>query len=153
MSISTLGGFAAAQIRSHDAMPSIFGIRTSISTTSGRARLDEVDRLLAVGGLADDREVGLGLQDHPQPLADHRLVVDQRDANHHETTNSRTGGVSWRTGDASSGNVALTSQPPVAPGTGGERATERGDAFAHPDQAVAAGGLAAAGSMPRGRCR
>ncbi|WP_244247126.1 hypothetical protein [Nocardioides euryhalodurans] len=31
----------------------------------------------AVTGLADDLEVGLGGQDHPQPCADERLVVGQ----------------------------------------------------------------------------
>ena len=36
------------------------------------------DRVLAVGGLADDREVRLDLEDHPEAGAHQRLVVDHR---------------------------------------------------------------------------
>ncbi len=36
-----------------------------------------VERLEAVSGLADDRDVLLGLQNHPEARAQKRLVVDQ----------------------------------------------------------------------------
>ena len=55
------------------------GIRTSISTTSGWHSSACEHGLLAVGGLARDDQVGLGLEDHPEPGADQRLVVDDED--------------------------------------------------------------------------
>jgi len=48
-------------------------------TTSGRVLLDGVD---AVDGLADDLDVRLGLQDHPEPRAQELLVVGDEDADH-----------------------------------------------------------------------
>ena len=59
-------------------MPSIRGIRTSISTTSGRSRPTAAGTS-APSRLADDLDVGLGLEDGPQPAADQRLVVDEQD--------------------------------------------------------------------------
>ena len=43
----------------------------------GLQRPHLVEGLQAVPGLADDREVLLGLQDHPEAGAQQRLVVDQ----------------------------------------------------------------------------
>ena len=63
--------------------PSIRGIRMSISTTSGCSARTWSMRLQAVPGLADDREVLLGLQDHPETGTQQRLVVDQQDADGH----------------------------------------------------------------------
>jgi hypothetical protein len=40
------------------------------------------DRLAAVGGLADHLEVGLGVQDHPEPGPHQRLVVGDQDPDH-----------------------------------------------------------------------
>ena len=57
-------------------------MRTSISTTSGRSSPARADRLAAVGGLADDLDVGLGVEDHPEAGAHERLVVGEQDADH-----------------------------------------------------------------------
>ena len=54
-------------------------MRMSISTTSGFSRRACVDRLRAVGGLADDVDVVLGVEDHPEAGADERLVVGDQD--------------------------------------------------------------------------
>ncbi len=108
-------------------MPSIFGMRTSISTTSGRAAPDEVDGCGAVAGLGDDREVGFGLQDHPEPDPDHLLVVDQHDPDHGATAVRLVNGTGNEREDRA--------DPPAAagPGSGLDRAAQRGDTFSHPD--------------------
>ena len=78
VSTSTRGGSAAPAVTARVAsIPSSRGIRTSISTTSGRERPHSVDRGSTVVGLADHLDVGLGRQDHPQPGPDQRLVVDE----------------------------------------------------------------------------
>ena len=59
--------------------PSMPGIRTSISTTSGCSRGHELERLASVGGLADHLEVGLGVEDEPEAHAQQLLVVDEDD--------------------------------------------------------------------------
>ena len=43
----------------------------------GLEALGDLDALLAVGGLADDLDVGLVLEDHPEPGPHQLLVVDQ----------------------------------------------------------------------------
>ena len=64
-------------------MSSISGIRTSITTTSG-SKLDELlDRLTAVDSLADDFDVLLRLQDHPETAAHQSLVVGEQNADGH----------------------------------------------------------------------
>ena len=63
-------------------MPSTSGIRMSISTTSGRSARAMLDRLAAVGRLADDLDVGLGVEDHPEAVAHQGLVVGDQDADH-----------------------------------------------------------------------
>ena len=60
-------------------MPSIVGMRTSITTTSGRSRSNRADRVGAVDRLADDLEVVLGVEDHPEPAAHQGLVVGDHD--------------------------------------------------------------------------
>ena len=57
-------------------------MRMSISTTSGARLLGLGDRLAAVAGLADDLDVGLGLEDHAEPRAHQALVVGEQDADH-----------------------------------------------------------------------
>jgi hypothetical protein len=44
---------------------------------------DGLDRLLAVLGLGDHRQVRFGLQDEPESAADQRLVVGQHHADRH----------------------------------------------------------------------
>ena len=55
-------------------------MRMSISTTSGRGRAHDVDRLAPVGRLAHDLEVGLRVDEHADAGAEQRLVVDEHDA-------------------------------------------------------------------------
>ena len=55
--------------------PSMTGIRTSISTTSGSRCRAWRHRVGAVGGLADDLQTRLGGEHRGEPLAHHRLVV------------------------------------------------------------------------------
>ena len=71
------------RIRRVASMPSMPGIRTSIRTTSGVERAAQRDRLVAVCGLAHDLEVGLDLEDHPEPGAHQGLVVGDEDADRH----------------------------------------------------------------------
>ena len=54
----------------------------SMRTTSGRVLPATLDGLDAVDGLADDLDVRLGLQDHPEPRAQELLVVGDEDADH-----------------------------------------------------------------------
>ena len=62
----------------------------------------QLDRLLAVGGLTDQLEVG-GVVDHAsQPGADQRLIIDDTDPHGHV--------------DAPNGRRAATWKPPIGPG-------------------------------------
>ncbi len=67
----------------------------------GLQPLGLLDRVEAVGGLADDLEVILGVEDHAEPGADERLVVSDQQAHAQTRLNSRT----------SVGRVARTRQP------------------------------------------
>ena len=58
-------------------------MRMSMSTTSGRVLARGLERLQAVARLADDLDVGLRLEDHPEAGAHERLVVDDQDSNAH----------------------------------------------------------------------
>ena len=73
----------SAQMVSVAARPSMPGIRMSMTTTSGRCDAGEVDRLRAVGGLADDLQVLAGVDQHPEGAAQERLVVGEEDADGH----------------------------------------------------------------------
>ena len=87
--------FRAGELaRGLDAVDS--GMRMSNRQTSGRSERASVDRLAAVGGLADDLDAGLGVEDHLQAGADDLLVVGDDDADHAPFL----------------GSVAVTSQPP-----------------------------------------
>ena len=57
-------------------------MRMSISTTSGSQPPRLLDRLGAVGRLADHVDVLLGVEDHPEAGAHQRLVVGDQDADH-----------------------------------------------------------------------
>ena len=61
------------------ARPSTLGIRMSITTTSGSSCAGELDRGRAVVGLADDLDVVLGVEQHPQTGPEQRLVVGEHD--------------------------------------------------------------------------
>ena len=56
------------------------GMRMSISTTSGRCSATACGDLAAVGGLADDRDVLGAREQHRQPGAHERVVVDDQHA-------------------------------------------------------------------------
>ena len=85
------GVAVAPAIRRVASMPSISGMRMSISTTSGLSPRDAVDRLRAVGALAHDLDVLLGVEDHAEAGADQRLVVDEQHADAHAGTSGRVG--------------------------------------------------------------
>ena len=106
-------------------MPSIRGMRTSMSTTSGATRVATGDGLLAVVGLADDLDVGLRVEDHAEAAAHQLLVVDDDDAD--ASCRQRRSRAATR-----------TTNPPWSPATGVERAAQHRDPFAHPDQPVPA---------------
>ena len=74
----------------------------SITTTSGCRRSAASTPCLAVGGLADDLDVGLVLEDHPEPGPHELLVVDQDDPDR---------GHAPATGSASTGSRAWTRKP------------------------------------------
>ena len=61
-------------------MPSMTGIRMSMSTTSGCGRCGELDAVAPSPASPDELEVGLGVDQHPDAGAEQRLVVDERDA-------------------------------------------------------------------------
>ena len=75
-------GSGSAAIRRVASTPSMRGMRTSMSTTSTGVR-SSGERLHAVGCLAHDLEVGLGVEHHAEAHAQHRLVVDEQDADGH----------------------------------------------------------------------
>ena len=114
------------------------GIRTSISTTSGAARAATRDRLGAVGGLADDLDVRLGVEDHagsrPAPAPGRRR--------------------SGRGSRHATGAAAAAARPRSRRSrrAGVELAAEQRDPLAHARQAVAAAPVAGAGGR-RGRRR
>ena len=92
---------------------------------------DELDRLDAVGGLADDLDVVGRAQQHREAAAHERLIVGDRDPDRIVTRRPRTG------------SSATTRKPPPDARPGVERAAVDADAFAHAQQPVAAVGRAA----------
>ena len=93
-----------------------------MSTTSGSQPLRAVDGLLAVGGLADDRDVVLGLEHHPKARAHERLVVGDEDADAHVEQRQR------RAHDEAA----------LRPAARVQLAAVQRDALAHADEALAA---------------
>ena len=81
-------------------------MRMSISTTSGVEPARLLDRLEAVGGLADDVEVVLGVEDHPEAGAHERLVVGDQDAHRAHAAASTV------VSSATSGSFARIRKPP-----------------------------------------
>ena len=99
----TLLSGPAAVMAAVAGIPSMPGIRTSISTTSG-CRADAMrDAGRPVAGLADHLDVRLGLQDQPEAHPEQGLVVDQQDPDHAASP-------------ASSCSRAETCQPPGSRG-------------------------------------
>ena len=89
-----IGGPSSATIRRVASIPSMSGIRTSISTTSGCRRARLGDGGDAVARLADDLDGRLHLEPHPDALAHELEVVDDQDADAHDTpaAGARTAG-------------------------------------------------------------
>ena len=82
---------------------------------------EPLERLGAVARLADHRQVGLAVDEHPEPGAHHLLVVDQEDPD-------RTG---------SSGDPRGHPEAAAGAGSGLEVAVVDGDPLAHAEQAEA----------------
>ena len=93
-------------------------MRMSISTTSGFSRRAMSTACSAVDRLADDLDVVLGVEDHPEAGADERLVVGDQDADAHAASTGSRGAAAASAASASpcSGSRASTSKPP--PGRG-----------------------------------
>ena len=85
-------------------IPSTRGMRTSISTTSGSQRRVPPRPPRRRRGLADDLELRVRAEDHPEPGPDEPLVVGEQDADH---SGSRA-----RTAKPPSGAGPLASSPP-----------------------------------------
>ena len=66
-------------IRRVASMPSMPGMRMSMSTASGRALLAGAHGARAVARRADDLHVGFARQEHLQAPRDQRIVVDHED--------------------------------------------------------------------------
>ncbi len=107
-------------------MPSIPGIRMSITTTSGLGVAGQLDRFGAGPGLADDLEVRGAGDEHAQPGAHQRLVVGEHDPDGHR---------------AAAGSGSLRGDPETAAGPrpGGELAAEQACPLAHAGDAVPGG--------------
>ena len=82
------------------------GIRTSIRMTSGSSCARKADRVGAVGGLADDHQIGLGGEQRAEALAHHRLVVGDQARDRSTVARRRR----------ASGSTAETAKPPTALG-------------------------------------
>ena len=77
----------------------------------GPQPLRAVDGLLAVGRLADDRDVVLGLEHHPEARPHERLVVGDEDADAHRAS---VIGSDARTTKPPSGRRPACSSPPYS---------------------------------------
>ena len=62
--------------------PSVPGMRTSISTTSGELATTKFTACVAVRGLTDHLKVALGVEDHTKSHPQQLLIVDQENADH-----------------------------------------------------------------------
>ena len=89
----------------------------------GPQRAHLVDRLAAVRGLADDLDVGLGVEDHAEAGAHERLVVDEQDADHVRDLQRQHG---------------AQDEPAAFARARVERAAVDGDPLAHADEPVPA---------------
>jgi hypothetical protein len=58
--------------------PSMSGIRTSTSTTSGGEFAGEADRFVSVGCFADDVDAVVRVEDHAKPHAQQWLVIGEQ---------------------------------------------------------------------------
>ena len=106
------------------------GMRMSIRTTSGRCSRGQLDRLGAVGGLADDLEVAARSREHPE--AGRGAAPGRRRA----APGSSCGVL--RRPRRRSGSTARDPEAAAGAGAGGELPPSGGDPLAHADQAVPA---------------
>ena len=90
--------------------------------TSGSVSPGREHRLEAVRRLADDLDVGLGIEDHPEAGADERLVVDDQDPDGHAACPER--------------QVTADDEAAAVTRSRLERAAAERDALPHPGQPV-----------------
>ena len=131
-----------AAIRRVASMPSISGMRMSMRTTSGVEPARAVDGLRAVGALAHDLHVLLGVEDHPEAGADQRLVVHEQHADAHAGTSCGSWSSSPPGTSGRVGSRARTAKPPSGPRPGLHDAPVHRGALAHAHEPVAAAGAA-----------
>ena len=128
------------------ANPSSSGMRMSSRHTSGRIRSSELDRGPPVVDVADHGHVGLAVDDHAEPGADHRLVVGEQHGDRRERSASV---VHADVPTAAASRARIRHISAGRPGV--ERAAQGVDALAHADEAVAGvdgRGVQASGSPP-----
>jgi hypothetical protein len=92
------------------------GIRTSISTTSGKQLPGLADRFGSVRGLAEDLQALLSVEHGGETLPDHRLIVGDQAPGGHAIS---LGSAATATGELVGGPIgsrAATTNPP--PGSG-----------------------------------
>jgi hypothetical protein len=66
-------------IRRVASMPFKSGRPMSMRTTAGGAA-HEIDGAVAVAGLTDHLELGIGIDDAPEPVAQHGMVIREKNA-------------------------------------------------------------------------
>ncbi len=115
---SSTSGPASRRVAS---MPSMFGHADVEQAHVGSQPTGQRHRFAPVGCLADDLDVGLRVEDHPEPGADDLLIVGEEHADGHERPPPL-------------GSTACTVHPRLRFGSGLEGAAEQLGPFGHADQ-------------------
>ncbi len=132
----TRAGLLCSRSSRSASMPSMPGILTSIRITSGRSSTARADALVAVGGLADDLDVVLDLQEGPQA---------PRTTWWSSTSRTR---IAWTLGSSATGHLHLDRRcPRRAPTRLLSAAADGVGAVPHGDQAEVAAGPADRGGV------
>ena len=120
-----------ATIRRVASTPSMTGIRMSMTMTSGsEPGRERRPPALPFVRLADDLDVRLVGEDHPEPGPDQLLVVDEQDPDRAVASSTRSRASGRSTASPAPGSRARSAY-------GLELPAEHGHPLAHPDQAVA----------------
>ena len=120
---STRTAGLAATMRRVASMPSVPGIRMSISTTSGGLRRAKSTASSPSPASPVTAQVVFGLDDHAEPAAQQRLVVGQQHGDAHAVPPAAAQG-------------GRDEPAPVRRGAGGDGAVVQGGPLAHPVDAV-----------------